>query len=232
MANRNFLPTKDQELLAWSVNYSSRISSTPTAFGLTAAQATAYAALHDSFSSALATATEPSTRTRGTVAAKDAARTPLKAMARELARIVNAFPAITNQQRIDLGLTPRSGTITPINPPTEPPVLEVVSAIGRILRVKLRSIDSNRRGKPPHVQGASVFSFIGNAPPADISQWKFEGSTTRTETTIEFPPTVAAGAQVWLTAFWFSPHSQSGPACQPVSAYVAGGVIGALPEAA
>jgi hypothetical protein len=228
---KDFLPSKDADLLAWSVNWSARITSTPTAYGLTAAMATAYSTLHDSFASLLSRATEPSTRTRGAVAAKNDARRLLKAQARDLARIVNAFPAITNEQRLDLGLNPRSGTQTPIQPPTESPVLEVVAANGRILKLKIHSPSSPRRGKPDGVNGSSVFSFVGSAPPADISLWKFEGSTTRTLATVEFPPTVPAGAQVWLTAFFFNPRSQSGPACTPISAYVAGGVVGAPPMA-
>ena len=224
MPNKDFLPTKDAELLAWSANFSELISGDPTLYGLTAGQATAYAALHAAFAAALETAVEPSTRTRGAVAAKNDARTPLKAMARELARIANALPAITNQQRIDLGLNPRDNEPSPINPPTESPVLEVVSAVGRTMKIKLRAVNSDRRGKPEGVDGATVFSFVGEEPPTDIAQWKFEGSTTRTIFALEFPATVPAGAQVWLTAFWFNPRSHSGPACQPVSAFVAGGV--------
>jgi hypothetical protein len=222
----DFLPAKDADLLAWSSNFSAKITATPTAYGLTAAQATAYGSLHTAFSTALATASNPATRTRGTIAAKDAARDPLKANARDLARIINAFPSITNQQRIDLGLNPRSGTITPTNPPDETPVMEVVSAIGRMLKIKLRAQDSSRRGKPDGVDGATVFSFVGSAPPADISLWKFEGSTTRTVFDLEFPASVPAGSQVWLCAFWFSPRAQSGPACTPISAYLAGGMTG------
>jgi hypothetical protein len=155
---------------------------------------------------------------------KNADRTPLRAEARELARIINAFPGITNAQRIDLGLTPREGTISPLNPPAECPSLRVVSAIGRILKFKLQGQDTSRRGKPEGVAGATLFSFVGDEAPADIGQWKFEGSITRTEFDIEFPPTVAAGSKVYLCAFWFSPRSQSGPACEPVAAYIAGGV--------
>src|SRR5687767_3140672 len=220
----DFLPAKNAELLAWSAAFSEKISLTPTAFGLSAPQATAYAALHSSFESALATSSDPATRTRGTVQATTDARRPLKAEARELARIINAFPAITNQQRIDLGLSPRKGEASPINPPTESPVLEVVLANGRNLKLRLRAVGAEGRGKPEGVDGATVFSFVGAQPPADISQWKFEGSTTRTTFDVDFPPTVAAGSQVWLCSFWFNPRSQSGPACQPVSAYLAGGV--------
>jgi hypothetical protein len=232
MATRDFLPTKDADLLSWSSNFSAKITATPTAFGLVATQATAFSSLQSAFSTALATATDPVTRTRATIAAKDAAKTPLKNMARDLARVINAYPAITNTQRIALGLNPRSGQISPINPPEECPVMEVISALGRTLKVKLHAQDSNRRGKPDGVDGATVFSFVGEAPPADIAAWKFEGSITKTVFDIEFPATVAAGSQVWLTAFWFNPRSQSGPACQPISAYIAGGVSPAQQQAA
>jgi hypothetical protein len=224
MAQRDFLPSKDADLLAWAQAFSSKITATPVAFGLVAAQATAFAALLTTFSADLAVATDPATRTRAAISAKNASRAPLKAEARELARIINAFPSITNEQRIELGLTPRDGTISPINPPTECPSLRVVSAIGRILKIKLQGQDTSRRGKPEGVAGATLFSFVGDEAPADIGQWKFEGSITRTEFDIEFPPTVAAGSKVYLCAFWFSPRSQSGPACEPVAAYIAGGV--------
>lgn len=222
--SRDYLPSNDAVLLSWSANFSAKITATPTAYGLVAAQATAYAALDTAFASALATATDPSTRTKATIAAKNTAKSPLKASARDLVKIIQAFPSLTNEQRIDLGITVRNNP-SPINPPEDPPVLEVVSALGRILKVKLHSIDSSRRGKPAGVAGASLFSFVGSAPPADISMWTFEGSISKTTFDVEFAPTVAAGAQVWLTAFWYSPRAQSGPACTPISAYIAGGVV-------
>jgi hypothetical protein len=157
MANRDFLSHRDAELLAWSGNFASLIIIAPLTYGVSAEQANAYNTLHNTFKEALETATEPSTRTRGTIAAKNDARTPLKEFAREL--------------------------------------------------------------------------FVGSAPPMDISQWKFETSTTRTSFDIEFPASVAAGSQVWLCAFWFNPRAQSGPACQPVTAYLAGGVGGSLQAA-
>jgi len=223
----DFLPSKDALLLSWSANFSTKITATPTAYGLVAAQATAYAALNTTYSTTYATAINPATRTKGTILAKNDARIPLRASARNLARIIQAFPTLTNTQRADLGITVRDVTPSPINPPTESPVMEVVSANGRALTLKLRSVDSERRGKPPGVHGASLFSYVGATPPADISAWKFEGSTTRTSFVMEFAPTVPAGSQVWLTAFWFNPRSESGPACMPISAFIAGGVVAA-----
>ena len=228
----NFLPNKDAGLLAWATNFSTRITATPVAYGLVAAQATAFTGVLSPFSAALTTATNPATRTRSAVAAKDAAKKPLQALARDLARVVNAFPAITNAQRIDLGLTPRSGTVSPIQPPQNAPVLEVVGAVGRLLKIRLRTAGSTRRGFETGVAGATIFSYVGTTPPADISLWRFEGSTTRSSAEVEFSPMVPAGSQVFLTAFFFNPRAESGPACQPVSAYLAGGVTGTQQQAA
>lgn len=150
----------------------------------------------------------------------------MKAEARRLARIIQANPLVSDEQRAELGITVRDTEPTPVPPPQESPLIEVVTVQGRLLRLKLRGVNSERRGKPDGVHGASVFSFVGNSPPADISLWKFESSTTRTVLDIEFPPATPAGSQVWLTAFWFNAKSQSGPACTPISTYLAGGVIG------
>lgn len=223
----NFLPGKDAELLSWSSNFSTKISAGAVGYGLTTAQATSYAALHSAFSSAYATAITPSTRTRSAVAAKNDARKTLKSSARMLARIVQATPTVTAPQKLDLGLDPRDVEPSPINPPTESPVIEIVAALGRTIKVNLRSVGSERRGKPDGVAGASLFSYVGATPPTPISAWTFEGSTTRTSFDIEFASSVPAGSQVWLTAFWFNPRSQAGPACTPISAYIAGGVSAA-----
>jgi hypothetical protein len=230
--SRDFLPAKDADLLSWATGFSDKITATPTAFGLVAAQATAFAALLSTFSADLAIATDPATRTRAAIETKNDSRTPLKREARELARVINAFPAITNAQRIELGLNPRSGQITPSNPPDQSPVMEVVSATGRMVKVRVHGQDTTRRGKPAGCEGATIFSYVGAQPPADISQWKFEGNPTRTVFDVEFPPTVPAGSQVWLCGFWYSPRAQSGPACQPISAYLAGGVTGAQQQSA
>src|SRR5688500_12971677 len=97
-SKKDFLPHKNADLIAWSSNFSQRINAGAPAVGLTAPQAAAYQTAHDLWAGLLETATEPSTRTRGTISAANDARTPLKAMARELARIINAYPPITNQQ--------------------------------------------------------------------------------------------------------------------------------------
>lgn len=222
---RSFLPSTDAALLAWSRNFSLRISATPTAYGLTAAQATSYAAANTAYANAYDAAVDPITRTRGKIAAKDDARKAVEAAARMLARYVQADPNVTNEQKIDLGLTVRKSDLTPVPPPAMSPDIDFVSVTGRTVRIRLHEASAARRGKPAGVKGATVFSHVGQAPPGDISAWKFEANTSKTILDVAFPDTAPAGSLVWLTAFWFNTKSESGPACAPVSTNIAGGGV-------
>jgi hypothetical protein len=47
--------------------------------------------------------------------------------------------------------------------------------------------------KPAGVSGASIFSYVGAVPPADMSAWKFEGNTSKTAVQVVFPNTTAGG---------------------------------------
>jgi hypothetical protein len=224
---KNFYRQTDAELVASSLTFSTLISATPEAYGLTAAQATAYAALNTAYAAAYGTAIEPSTRTRSAVAAKDQARKSLVASAKQLATFIIDNLAVSNAQLIDLGLSPRTARV--IGPvPGSPPGVAIKSVNGWIVQIRLSDSVTERRGKLPGTIGASVFSYVGEAPPADISAWKFEGSTGRVVLDVAFDNTLAPGTKVWLTAFWFNFRKESGPACDPVSTRLQGGGVSLL----
>jgi hypothetical protein len=219
----DFLPSRDAELLTWSVNFNTKITATPTAYGLTAPQATTYDGLHDAYAAAYQIANNPDTRSPSNIVAKDTAREALIQNARLLARIVQAAPAVTPEQKSELGLTVRDVEPTPIPPPATAPTIEVVSVVGRTVRIKLKDITSEGRGKPAGVHGAALFSYVGTTAPTTADGWKFEGNTNRVTNDIEFPDTVPSGATVWFTAFWFNPRSESGPGAAAVSTNLQGG---------
>lgn len=169
-------PRTDEGLLAWSVNFSTKITATPTAFGLTAAQATAYAAVHTAYSTALA-ACDPSLRNKTATAAKNTAKAALKLAARQMGSIVEGTPTVTDAQKISLGLNVRR-TPVPIPAPSSSPGLDIVAVAGWTVNIHLHDTASSaKRGKPPGVIGAAVFSYVGALPPADIGAWQFEGNT-------------------------------------------------------
>jgi hypothetical protein len=215
MAGSSFLPDRDADLLTWAQSASAFITATPTAYGLTAAIATAFASTVTAYSTALE-AVEPGVRSKMTVLTKNNAKTALKTNIRNWAKIVEGTATVTNAQKAQLGLNVRANP-SPIPAPSTAPNLDVVSVLGRTLRVKLHDGSGTRRGKPVNVRGASIFSYTGTTPPPAVDDWKFEGSTGKTVIDIPFPISLAPGATVWLTAFWIGSRMESGPACTPVS---------------
>jgi hypothetical protein len=219
-----FLPNTDAALLAWSLNFSSKITATPTAFGLTAALATAYQTVHATFATALA-ACDPGERNKQTVVTKNTARSNLKTQARLLANLVEGTASVTPAQKYDLGLNVRVPP-TPIPAPDSSPTLKVMSVNKWTVSIRLSdAVDSARRGRPIGTTGASVFSYVGPTPPSTIGDWKFEGNIGRTKFDVNFDNSLAPGTRVWLTAFWFNGRKQAGPACDPVATNLQGGSV-------
>jgi hypothetical protein len=217
-------PRTDDGLLAWSLNFKTLITATPITYGLTAAQATAYGTVHTNYATALQ-ACDPAVRNKTSTMAKNDARTALKTAAQQTASIVEGTPTVTDSQKISLGLNVRRPP-SPVPAPSSSPGLDVVSTSGWMVQIRLHDTTSTKkRGKPPGVSGASVFSYVGATPPTDIGAWKFEGNTGKTTVDVTFPITLPMGTKVWLTAFWFNGRKESGPACLPVSATIYGGTV-------
>jgi hypothetical protein len=163
------------------------------------------------------------------VTARDAARAALLDDGRVLYTTIQASPAVTDAQKVQLGVTVRKTTPSPVPTPSTAPVLSVASVAGRTASVRLADAQNpHRRGRAPGAVGASVFSFVGAVAPADLNAWKFEGNVGRPEIEVVFPSTLAVGTTVWLTAFWFNNRKQSGPASTPVSAVLPGGGVSQL----
>ncbi len=220
---RNFYFGKDAEIVAGSANFAALISAAPTTYGLTAAQATTFSALDAALQSAYTAAVEPSTRTPVSVEAKTLAIQNMRANAVLLAKIVYATPTVNDSQLVALGLLPRASR-TPVPPPATAPVIDILSAVGNTVKIRLHADgDSSKRGKPDGVDGAAVYSFVGAVPPTEENAWNFEGITSRTRVDITFPGTVTPGSQVWFTAFWFNERKQNGPAATKVTTNLPGG---------
>ena len=213
---RFFYEGTDSEVLQGTADFGAAITAAPTDYGLTAAQATAYAMTQTVYATAYATAANPSTRTRSAIEAKNQARKELVSMSRQLSDYIIRVSTVTNAQLIDLGLPPREQP-QPIPAPSAAPSVEVLSVNGRKVLIRLWDSQVARRGKPPGTIGASVFSAVGTTAPASISDWKFEGNIGRTKVEVVFDDSIPAGGTVWLTAFWFNGRKESGPACDPVS---------------
>ena len=221
------IPTLDAALADWSTNANTRLTASPATYGTTAAVATQYDTLHDAFIAAynnVVAARESGVISSPLVAIKDAAKLALLSFARPLYKTIQANTAVTASAKIELGVVVPDVEPTPLPPPADAPGIDILSAVGNTVRIRLHdTAHPTRKAKPLGVSGAAVFSFVGAAAPSDPAVWKFEGNTTITITTVTFPGTVAPGSKVWFTAFWFNPRAQSGPAATPVGTNIPGG---------
>lgn len=149
--------------------------------------------------------------------------------------MAQAFPSITNAQRAELGLRIPSTGPSPIPAPTSAPEFAVVSTFGRTVKIRLRDAENpGRRGKPEGTQGATILMYTGESapdttnintiPPSDPSSWSFLLNTSTTIVDLDIPAHVAAGAKVWITAFWFNNRKEAGPAATPQSARINDGL--------
>ena len=158
-------------------------------------------------------ATAEATRTRGSVAAKQAAKKEFRRVARETIALVQAHPGLTEQQRADLRINMRENDPTPIPPPVEAPVLVVSGVLGRV--VSLRLSKQGGTGRPWGAQRAWLFVHVGESAPTDPQAMLFAGESTKLRPTVIVPEGVAAGSKVWVSAAWVNPRGESGPASLP-----------------
>jgi hypothetical protein len=203
-------PRSDLTLNVWTLNFSTRLSSTPTAFGILASDASAYAALSTDYATKLATALNTTTRNKGSVAAKNTSKAALLAKARQLIKMIGAYPPLTAQQRADLGLNPADTVPTPVPPPSTRPLVTVNPVGG------LRIVDETtptRRAKPSGVIGALVYSKISlpaDPPPTGIEEASFAEMATRANVTLTLP----AGSNnktLYVFAQWVNDKGERGP---------------------
>src|SRR5688572_11971847 len=116
---RSFYFGTPAQLYTSSQTFSDLINAAATSYGLTSAQALSYQTLNDDYRAKFQLAEAPETRTKGAVQARNDAKLLLIQKAAELAKIIEATPTVTNQQKVDLGLAVRA-TPSPMPPPGTP----------------------------------------------------------------------------------------------------------------
>lgn len=222
---RTYLPTKGSEYHAFVVNLNAQLKADAAGFGASAEESAALDDATGAFVAAYALAETPETRTRVNIEARDDARKALTAVIRPLVKRLQGWSGMTNAKRALLQITIADNEPTPVPVPETSPVIQIESVVGNRVTLRLRDADGSRRGRPPFVTGATVFSYVGEAAPGDISAWTFEGNIKDTFTVIDIPSAVAPGSKVFFTSFWRNNRDESGPATPPVSTNVQGGSV-------
>jgi hypothetical protein len=212
------IPRKDTELVPYSTNWNTRLTSSPATYGATSAEASAYTALHTPYLAAVAAvqaAREAHIQSSPLAATKNAAKADLLRYARWLYKNIQANATVTDTAKIEMGIKVPDASPTPQPVPSLAPKITVKSVNGRLVSMQLGT-DEHPGKLPLGVNGATILSFVGTEAPVSPAVCKYEGSTSKSTVEVLFPETVEPGTQVWLLAFYFNERKQNGPACTPV----------------
>jgi hypothetical protein len=226
----NWLPTRESDLLTWTREYLSVCRGQPADYGLTAEQVSTLTEAKDAFALAHATANNPITRSPANVEIKNEKKAALVALVRELVRVNQSWPAMTNAKRAQLGISLRGNEPTPIPAPEVAPQLDITGVTGRTVHLRVRDAESGKRRKPEGVYAVTILRYVGSTIPEDMDEWVFVGNETRLDAKVTLADRYQPGTQVWFTAFWTNRRGESGPACIPLSTHLGYGVITARPE--
>lgn len=218
------MPSKKAAQVIWAATFVNVVGNRTDQYGVPKDLMSQFTTINASLQAAWTVAQEPSTRTRGTVAAADNLLKSMRAAAKNLVSIIQGTPSVSDQMKIDAGLTVRKTTPSKKPSPSTSPFIQVNSVDGRTVTIELRQSKS-KRGRPTQVAGATVLTYTGTEVPQDPSEWRFATNTSKTTVSVPFGPSTT-GDTVFITAFWIGTRGESGPAATPVSVNLpAGGVL-------
>lgn len=217
----SYIPLKDADLDAWATNFASVLTADPASYGATAGQASSLTTLAGAFTTALATATNPATRTSVTVAAKDNAKALLVIEARTLAMQAQAYGGITPALLAAAGLTVRLTVPSPIPAPSTKPLTANLGVVNGLMTIAVNDeATPDKKYKPFGAVACQHFVKYGGAAPATVDDCQYLGQTTRTPQQINLG-VANVGTTAWIISRWVTRKGLTGPVSDTLEVLVA-----------
>jgi hypothetical protein len=213
----SYIPSREQDLSAWALNFSTLITAAPYRYGLQPADAMTIAEVCNAYIAALNIASDPATRTEPSVAAKDAARVAMLMVVRQYAQQIRGHAGVSNGDKSALGLNLPNNTRSPVAAPTTSPLVTLIAATPG--EITARFADTNtpeKRAMPSGVLGLQVFVAVADHGVADPSTALFRAVVTRQPFALSFDAP-DAGKVATVFAKWMNRKGEVGPWSNGVS---------------
>lgn len=225
MPQPSYIPAKDADFDAWLLNFTTLLTAAPTTYGLTAPDAVICAAQYTAWHPAYIAATDPSTRTSVTVAAKDAARVTAEQVIRPYAQQISKNASVTPGDKTAIGVNLPNNSPVPIPAPTSFPILGFRSAtpLQHLLQYQDSDLGTGK-AKPFGAIGLELYRAIGTVPAVDPSQAEYYAQVTKSPCRVTFTAgdvgkTCTYFAR-WITRSGPGGVAQSGPWSAPLVAAI------------
>lgn len=208
MAAAPYIPAKDAEFQAWLLNFSTLLTATPVVYGLLAGDAVIVAGLYTQWNAAYEVASSPGTRTAPTIAAKDAARAEATSKVRPYAQQIRLNAAVSNEDKLAIGVNLVNNTRPPIPAPSMAPALAFESATPFVQTLRYSNPEEpDGKAKPVGAIGVEIHRAVGTVAAVDPDQARYIGTVTKSP----FRQTFVAG-EVGKQATYFARYvTRSGP---------------------
>jgi hypothetical protein len=208
----SYIPTKDADFQAWLLNWTTLLTASPATYGVTAADAAAQAAQYTAWYAAYGLASNPSTKTKPTVAAKNAARVSASDTARPLAQTIANNLGVSNDDKLALGLNLKGSTgPTPIPQPTSYPIFaQVAGTPGEMTFKYVDSSDGVSRKKPTGVIGIVIFATASDTAITNPELLGFQNIETKQPFGLD-TSFATAGHRVYMAGYYITRTQLKGP---------------------
>ena len=217
----DYIPATDQGFRDWATVFASQLSSSPSAFLLTAAQAASVQAVVDDFVAKYQIAIAPETRTKATIIAKDDSRTVAENLCRQYAIIIKETPGISDENKVNAGVRPVNPNREPIDCPQTSPILTIIGNTPGAQSLQYRDpTEPLSRARPFGASELQLFLAISTTENAPLADARFIGKFTRNPISVEFNEPDNGKFATYYSR-WASVRGETGPWSLPVSMAIA-----------
>jgi hypothetical protein len=220
MSSKNYLPKAYNLLLIWLTNFIVYLNANISRFGISSAKVSPLQTLINQFQTAKAKAELPNAGKADRLARRDRAEDVSKALRSFVNSNLRFNEAVTDEDRVQLGLTIPDDEPTAEGEPGTMPVVDLIDT-AIILRIILHYKDmyGKSRRKPAGVHGVEIVWAILDTPPTSTSDLIHSEFSTRSPHTFIFDEN-QRGKTVWFRLRWENNRGQKGPWSELSSAIV------------
>lgn len=155
----SWIPAKDSDLEPFALNFSTLLTANPSGYGIAGTDASAVAAAYASWHSSYLLVSDPATKTKVTVAAKDIARGQMLVQIRVYGALIRANQGVSQDNKTALGIHLPDLVPTPVPPPSTFPILSFIGATPG--QFTMRYADQNTPDKKHKPAGSILLQVYG-----------------------------------------------------------------------
>lgn len=180
MNQPSYIPPQDALFDTWLLNFTTLLTATPIAYGLTAPDAVICAAQYTLWHPLYLAAINPATRTSPAIAAKDGARITAVATIRPYAQLISKNMGVSDALKTGIGVNLPNTVPVPIPPVTTSPILLLQAAAPQQHILQYRdSTTPTSKAKPFGAVALEVWRAVGTVPAVSPEACTFLGLWTK-----------------------------------------------------